>query len=287
MKPKITSDGANVLTVKFSNISSGWEQWFLLSADRHHDNIYCDRELEKKHLDQAKERNAYILDFGDLFCAMQGKYDPRKSMDDIRPEDVGADYLDRIVRHAAEDYAPYAKQFLLIGKGNHESAVLKHNSTCLISQLCYQLNQEFGGSVHIGGYAGWVKFKFVVHKTSQKSMNLKYHHGAGGGGPVTRGVIQTNRQAVYLPDADIVVNGHTHDSWVLPLARERLSEQGVVGRDLLWFVRTPGYKNEYADGSGGFIVERWGPPKPIGATWLRFYYDSNDLIRSECTQAVT
>ena len=115
MKPKITSDGANVLTVKFSGISSGWEQWFLLSADRHHDNIYCDRELEKKHLDQAKERGAYVLDFGDLFCAMQGKYDPRKSMDDIRPEDVGADYLDRIVRHAAEDYAPYAKQFILIG----------------------------------------------------------------------------------------------------------------------------------------------------------------------------
>ena len=115
MKPKITSNGANVLTVKFSGISSGWEQWFLLSADRHHDNIHCNRQLEREHLEEAKRREAFIIDGGDLFCAMQGKYDPRKSMDDIRPEDVGADYLDRIVRHAAEDYAPYAKQFILIG----------------------------------------------------------------------------------------------------------------------------------------------------------------------------
>src|SRR3990167_5322867 len=102
-------DSANVLTVHFNQVAAGWEQWVLLTADRHHDNIYCNRALEKYDLDQAKERNALIADFGDLFCAMQGKYDPRSSMDDIRPEDVGADYLDRIVKHAAEFYGPYAK----------------------------------------------------------------------------------------------------------------------------------------------------------------------------------
>ena len=92
---------------------------------------------------------------------------------------------------------------------------------------------------------------------------------------------------MYLPDANIVVNGHTHDSWVLPIKRERLNDSGVVGSDLLWFVRTPGYKDEYGDGSGGYHIEKWGPPKPIGATWLRLYYDRNDLIRTECIQAVT
>jgi hypothetical protein len=103
-------------------------------------------------------------------------------------------------------------------------------------------------------------------------VRIKYHHGAGGGGPVTRGTIQTNRQAVYLPDAEICVNGHTHDSWILPIARERLSERGKVSRDLIWFVRTPGYKDEYADGSKGYHVERWAPPKPLGACWVRLFY---------------
>ena len=285
MKPKISSD-ENVLTVKFSGVSSGWEQWILLSADRHHDNIHCNRALEKEHLNQAKERGAYIVDGGDLFCAMQGKWDPRKSMDDLRPEDKVETYLDSIVNHAAEDYKPYAEQFLVIGKGNHETNIIKRHQTCLISRLVGDLNKA-GGKCSVGGIGGWVRFMFTVNQTKRKSFNLKYHHGAGGGGPVTKGTIQANRQGVYLPDANIVMNGHTHDSWVLPIARERLRDSGKIGRDIQWFVRTPGYKDSYRDGASGWENEKWMPPKPMGAIWLRFYYERNDLIRAECIQAVT
>lgn len=265
----VDSVGANVLIVRFTGVVSGWEQWFLLSSDRHHDNICCDRDLEKRHLEEVKERDALILDFGDLFCAMQGKYDPRASMDDIRPEDVGGDYLDRIVLHAAQDYGPYAANWLLLGKGNHESDIRYRNGVDLTSNLAHRLNIEYGGHVYVGGYGGWVRFLFQSPDNRVRSaLNLKYHHGSGGGGPVTRGVIQTARQAVYLPDADVVVNGHTHDSWLVPIARERLSAKGRVGRDVVYFVRVSGYKNEYGDGSGGYHVERWGPPKPIGAMWM-------------------
>ena len=286
MKPKITSKD-NVLTVKFSGISSGWEQWFLLSADRHHDNIHCNRRLEKEHLEEVKRREAFIIDGGDLFCAMQGKYDPRSNMDSLREEDKVERYLDSIVDHATEFYAPYAKNFLMIGKGNHETNIIKRMGTCLASSLARDLNKEHGGNVSVGGIGGWVRFQFVVNKTKRKSLNLKYHHGSGSGGPVTKGTIQANRQGVYLPDANIVMNGHTHDSWVLPIARERLSEGGVIGRDIQWFVRTPGYKDGYRDGASGWENEKWMPPKPMGAIWLRFYYERNDLIRSECIQAVT
>jgi len=287
-KYKAEGSGA-VLTVRFPGVKSGWEQWLLLSADRHHDNVYCRRDQERSHLEQAREREALILDFGDLFCAMQGKYDPRANMDDIRREDVGIDYLDRIVRHAAEDYGPYAKQWLLIGKGNHETSILARHHTDLISSLIHRLNSDHGARCHIGGYGGWVRFLFTINKTVRRSVKMKYHHGAGGGGPVTKGVIQTNRQAVYLPDADVVVNGHTHDSWILPIARERLSNQGVICKDLIWFVRTPGDKDEYADGSQGFHIEKWKPPKPTGACWLRFYLeDSHEgRIGIDVTQAVT
>ena len=251
MKPKITSNGANVLTIKFTGISSGWEQWFLLSADRHHDNIHCNRKLEREHLEEAKKREAFIIDGGDLFCAMQGKYDPRSSRDSLRPEDKVENYLDSIIDHATEFYAPYAKNFIMIGKGNHETNIIKRHGICLVSSLVRDLNKDHGGNVSVGGVGGWVRFMFTVNKTKRKSLNLKYHHGAGGGGPVTKGTIQANRQGVYLPDADIVMNGHTHDSWVLPIARERLSEGGVIGRDIQWFVRTPGYKDGYRDGASG------------------------------------
>ena len=276
----------NVVTVRFNGIAAGWEQWILLSADRHHDSIYCDRKLELTHLKQAREREALIADFGDLFCAMQGKYDPRSSMDDIRPEDVGQDYLDRIVKHAADDYGPFAENFLVIGKGNHESNIRKKHGHDLISSLVHRLNADHGGKINVGGYGGWIRFLFKMRKTVGQSKRLKYHHGAGGGGPVTKGVIQTNRQAVYLPDADIVVNGHTHDSWYVPIARERLTGRGVVTRDLIHFVRTPGYKDEYGDGDGGFHIETWKPPMPIGACWLRLFVETGK-IEMEITQAVT
>lgn len=280
----VHQDAANVLSVHFDQIKTGWEQWVLLRSDAHHDNVYCNRSLEKSHLEQAKDRNALIADFGDLFCAMQGKYDPRSSMDDIRPEDVGQDYLDRIVKHAAEFYAPYASQFLVIGDGNHEANIRKRHGTDLASNLIHRLNSEHKGNVHKGFYGGWVRFLFSLHKTVRVSKNLKYHHGAGGGGPVTKGVIQTNRQAVYLPDADVVVNGHTHDGWVLPLARERLTQGGKVKKDLVWFARTPGYKDEYADGSKGFHIEQWREPKPQGAIWLKFVC-KNDTIETELIPA--
>lgn len=280
----VQQDAANVLTVHFDKISAGWEQWVLLSSDRHHDNVYCNRTLEKEHLELAKERNALIADFGDLFCAMQGKFDPRSSMDDIRAEDVGQDYLDRIVKHAAQFYGPYAENFLVIGDGNHESNIRKRHGTDLISNLIHRMNSEHKGKIHMGYYGGWIRFLFNVNKTMRVSKNLKYHHGAGGGGPVTKGTIQTNRQAVYLPDADIVVNGHTHDGWVLPLARERLTQGGKVKKDLVWFARTPGYKDEYADGSKGFHIEQWREPKPQGAIWLKFYY-KNAGIEAELIPA--
>ena len=43
-----------------------WEQWVLLTSDVHLDNPLCNRQLYKKHLEQAKERNAPVFDFGFL-----------------------------------------------------------------------------------------------------------------------------------------------------------------------------------------------------------------------------
>jgi predicted phosphodiesterase len=276
-EPVIEKTSANVLTVRFDNVSTGWGRKILLTSDRHHDSVHCDRKLEKKHLDQALEDNALIIDVGDLFDAMQGKFDPRRSYDNLRPEYKSNTYLDDIVTDGGLFYAPYAKNWLVVGRGNHDQTVLKNCGTDLISNLVYRMNAEGGGDAQAGGYGGWIRFLFVVNKTRRMSVKLKYYHGSGGGGPVTRGVIQTNRQAVYLPDADIVVNGHTHDAWTVPIARERLSDKGFVGKDVCWYVRTPTYQEDYGDGSGGWHVERGGPPKPKGCGWIQLFYENERM----------
>lgn len=275
---QINQTAPNVLTIKIDGVSTGWEQWLLLRSDAHHDSPDCDRGLEKQHLDLALERNALILDGGDLFDGMQGRFDPRRNMDDIRPEDASIDYYDKIVDHAAEFYAPYAANWLLLGKGNHEMAVTKYTNHCLTTALARQL-REHGFTGAVGGYGGWVRITMKVHKTKRQSLNLKYFHGAGGDAPVTRGTIQTARQGLYLPDADIIWNGHSHNSFALPIARDRLSDRGVSYKDVCWHVRSPGYKDDYGDGTAGWSVERGAPPKPRGCCWLRMYYRPGGIHR--------
>lgn len=276
-KPVLERTAPSVLTLRFPEVSSGWEQWVLLTSDHHWDNPLCDRDLLRAHLDKAVQRNAVILIFGDLFCAMQGKHDPRRSLGDVRPEHYpdgtkqGPSYLDLLASTAAEFYGPYAPNIALISEGNHEASVRENCGVSLLSNLAHRLNSDHGGQVTVGPYSGWVRFFTTVNKSKNYTRKLKYHHGSGGGGAVTRGVIQTNRQAVYLPDADIVVNGHTHDAWVVPVSRDRITDSGVPFRDVLWFARTPSFKNEY--GANGFADQRWHPPKPLGSIWMRLTCD--------------
>ena len=76
--------------------TSKQNEWvFLLSGDRHHDNPHADHALELKHLEMARSRNAGIIDVGDMHCAMEGKFDPRRNKAGIREEHAMApDYLD-------------------------------------------------------------------------------------------------------------------------------------------------------------------------------------------------
>ena len=254
-----------------------WEQWFLLSSDRHHDNPKTDQDLEKKHLDLAMERNAKILDFGDLFCAMQGKYDPRGVKGDLRPEHLVNNYFDALVETSVDFYKPYAKNIVLLGKGNHETSILKRQEIDLNQRLIYGLNSETGSEIVSGCYSGWVQLRFRDVKGNKnrggETYNLWYHHGFGGGGPVTKGVIQANRRATFLPDAHLIIGGHVHEEWRVTYQRARITQNGKPYQDEQLHICLPTYKDEYRDGGSGWHIEKGRPPKPLGAAWLRFYYD--------------
>lgn len=258
----------HVITINLPRV--GDEQAVLLQSDVHWDNPHCRQDLFLQHLEQARAKDAPILDNGDFHCAMQGKWDKRANKNDLRPEHQRADYLDALVSTAAETLKPYRDLLTVRGQGNHETAILKHHETNLVERLTERLRAYGGTSVSTGGYSGYVVFKIV---TSGRTYPFKmhYHHGHGGGGPVTRGVIQSNRHAVYLADADIVWSGHTHDWWLVPIARVRLNQDTTkVVHSNQYHVSTPGYKDEYGDGYGGWHIERGAPPKPIGAAWLTF-----------------
>ena len=218
-------------TITFEPSGKNWTGWILLRSDVHHDNSHSDWDMERKHLEQAKEKNAPIIDGGDLFCAMQGKWDKRSDTSACRDEHRNGNYLDALVSTAADFYEPYADNFALLCPGNHETSIIKRHETCLTTRLTERmLAQSENKRVAMGAYSGFVRVKVKRNNTSY-NLVIARHHGYGGGGPVTRGVIQTNRQAVYQPDADIVWSGHTHDSWQVPISRVRLRTNGDVMLD--------------------------------------------------------
>jgi hypothetical protein len=165
---------------------------------------------------------------------------------------------------------------LLFAPGNHETAIKRRHETDMNERLVEAAKaRNTACHAYAGSYANWVRF-LVRNKERRQiignSIVMYMHHGYGGGGPVTRGTIQTSRMAVYLPDADIIWTGHTHDEWIMPIQRARLSLHGRPYLDRVLHVRSPGYKDEFSE-QNGWAVEKGMPPKPKGALWLRFWME--------------
>ena len=245
----------------------------LLISDIHWDNPKCNRDLLKRHLDQAIALDADILFNGDTFCLMQGAYDPRKSKSDIRPEHNKANYLDAVVNDAIEWFSPYAKNIKVIGYGNHETNVLKRQETDVIDRFVFGLNSKNGTNVQVGGYGGWIVYSFTRSeaRSANVSYKIKYFHGSGGGGPVTKGTIQFNRMSTMVEGADMIWMGHVHEDHELSYTIERLSGQHKVHLKEILMIRTPTYKEEYNEGKGGWHIERGAPPKALGGRWLELH----------------
>lgn len=263
-------------------INNEWQpKKVLLLSDIHWDNPKCQRDLLKRHLDEANEIGADVLLNGDTFCLMQGAYDPRKNKNDIRPEHNKANYLDAVVNDAVQWFSPYAHLIKVVGYGNHETNILKRQETDVIERFVYGLNSTNETQVEVGGYGGWIVYRFQRNNGEGRCrFAIKYFHGSGGGGPVTKGTIQFNRMSTMVEGADMIWMGHVHEDQELTYTVERLNQNKVWLKDIL-MVRTATYKEEYNEGKGGWHVERGASPKPLGGRWLELHPERKVKDKSE------
>lgn len=265
------------MRIKYVN-NMDWKFRILCTSDEHLDHVDSDHYLIKKHLEEAKKHHYPNIKMGDLFCAMQGKKDPRKSRLALREcLNDKEEYFDSVVEYGFDFLKPYAKEYAFQALGNHETAIISHNETNLLNRLITRL-KFLDSPVCLGGYSGWIKLQFTHETTGaqRQSINIRYMHGAGGSAPVTKGMIKTNRRAVSFPDADIILSGHTHEAFVAPITREKISDHGKIFKSEQLHVQIPSYKDETTGKAAGFAVEREFPLKPVGAYWLEFWYDPRD-----------
>jgi len=244
---EITKHAKNIHELKLI----GTHAKIAMLSDLHWDNPKCDWTKLKKDLDYCVKESIPIMINGDMFCLMQGQGDRRKNKSDIRPEHNNSKYLDSIVETAVEWWSPYSHLITVIGYGNHETAIIKWQETDILSRFVKLLNLKNHTNVQVGGYGGWLIINQVVRKKltvqdTTATMKIRYFHGSGGGGVVTKGALNLTRALEMYEDFDVFTMGH--------------------------MCLTGTYKEEYGDGSKGWHVERGAPVKPIGGRILTIDY---------------
>jgi hypothetical protein len=269
MVEKITKNIAKI------NLVGKHVQLALLS-DLHWDNPKCDRDLLKKHLDYCLENNIKVMLNGDTFCLMQGKWDPRRSKKDIRPEHNKANYLDAVIEDAVDWFTPYADILTVVGYGNHETGIIRNLETDPLQRFVDLLNYKCKSNVITGGYGGWLILHINPCETTSKvfSIKVKYFHGSGGGGIVTKGALNLTRALELAEGFDVFTMGHIHENAARNDVRESLyTHKGNCKIELkqIHMAITGTYKEEYGEGFMGWHVERGAPPKPVGGRILNIY----------------
>jgi len=261
---------AERLSPMTSEVRMKYEQTrFLLMPDVHFDNPKCNRDQFHKMMKEAVKQDAKVCFFGDFFCLMSGRFDGRRSKSGIRPEYNKNNYLDLVINDAADQLEPYAHNILFMGDGNHETSVRRNCETDVLERLVERVNDRTGAKIVKMGYHGFIRIKFRIYNnggTTTKVMG--FHHGTWGG-VVTRGTLGANRHGLVMPDADIIVTGHTHDHWSMEVPRFRLKLNGEVKVENQLHLKVGTMKEEFAT-DGGWAVEKLVMPKAIAGWWLDF-----------------
>ena len=253
----------------------------LLLSDVHFDSTKCDRDMLKDHLDKALALKASVYIFGDWFDLMQGMYDPRRSYSSLRPEYKSITYLDDVINDAVEFLEPYREVLAMVGRGNHETNIEKRLSTSPIDRLVGAL----GGGIMAGPYSGWVQLVYSRNANNHGGRHqrmLHFHHGYGGNAPRSKGVLNVDLDQKEWPDADVIVSGHTHQKWHVPMSVERITDRLNTYEDTVHHLKLGSYKK--LDRFAGWEVEKGFQQPRLGGWWMdaelrRTKHDRVDVAR--------
>ena len=198
-------------------------------SDLHLDSPYTDLKKLKKLFDDAQKNQYKIVIIGDLLDVMGGKYDRRTTKGDIKPEHNTDNYINSVCESAADFLAPYIDDILLITAGNHEREIDKRMECYLLEFIDLYLHKKTGKSINwTQDYAGYIRLHGKRKNAGESCpTTIFYNHGKDGNATMSFGVLNVKRNAAVI-DADIIVMGHIHKNFSLPLNRLYLSNRGII-----------------------------------------------------------
>ena len=175
-----------------------------------------DKRLFDHDMNKAKANGDSIWCLGDMNSLILPKDLKRMTASHGMTRDA---VVNKLVNQTFRRLEPYADNLDVLMMGNHETALLKYHSTDFILSLLALINSVkkrgafADGLCHHGGYKTFILVQFKqrgvgIRNQSVSAKGLLFH-GAGGGAPVTKGMIDGNRLKV-ANQFDFCAIGHKH-----------------------------------------------------------------------------
>ena len=235
---------------------------FLLLSDLHIGSAFVDYDRIEQEFKLAREMGATVLINGDVFDAVLPSDMKRFNPTCLHPRlHNRADILNASIEWACEIFEPYKDLIGLVGVGNHDTALEKHHSVDAVALLCDRMGLNYGG------YCGYFIQSWVYGLRNYHRLKIRYHHGAGGASPVTKGITDFQRMAAHVDgDTDLVWVGHKHNRLLVNSVRENVTAQGNFSVRQVINVMTGSYLDTYREQSSQDAIKN-GRRANYAADW--------------------
>lgn len=175
----------------------------------------CDEAKLKSYIERVKnDDDGYWIGGGDYIEAVNSsdkRFDPRCIADWIHPHDyrniarVQADRFLDMVR-------PIAGKCIGLLEGNHEEKIRSFYEHDIYGHIVSAIKKDAGMDDvdQLGlNYSGWLQLKFAAAGHERYTINMRLHHGYGGGSK-PGAAANRMRDFILTNDCEIALMGHCH-----------------------------------------------------------------------------
>jgi hypothetical protein len=147
--------------------------------------------------------------------------------------------------------------------------------TSPLDRVAYIVNKN-GGNIQVAGYSGWLWMQIYHNGKRRSSTFVHYHHGMGSNAPRSKGVLRVDIDQMQFKDASLIVRGHTHQKWHLPVTSDRISRFGKLYQDSVHHLQLGSYKM-LGDRFAGWATEKGFNTPRLGGWWVTLHNSNHDL----------
>lgn len=243
-------------------------------SDVHYGNQYCDIKAFKDYMKSEDDEKTYFIGIGDLYDSILPS-DPRyiKHADGL--EDTAV--LDQAINQMVEILEPYKDRIIGIGRGNHESQILKRHGTDSIKRTANRLG------VPNLGYSGLIRLVLSEGTGRGRTVVIRYHHGWGGGSRTQGADLTKYAKDPNHWDADVFVYGHVHKKQYDEIDRLGLSGETLISRNKIICICGTFLKTYSTTADSTYSEENGYPPVSIGGLVIHIR-PSREWVRISVTK---